>query len=66
MARIDIPDPANAEGRAKELLDTVRSKYGATPNSMAVDRSGTAWVNYSDGRLFKVSTKDAKCTKIKK
>lgn len=35
---------------------------GATPNSMAVDRSGTAWVNYSDGRLFKVSTKDAKCT----
>ena len=35
---------------------------GATPNSMAVDRSGTAWVNYSDGRLFKVSTKDANCT----
>lgn len=33
----------------------------ATPNSMAVDRSGTAWVNYSDGRLFKVSTKDASC-----
>jgi hypothetical protein len=33
----------------------------ATPNSMAVDRSGTAWVNYSDGSLFKVSTKDASC-----
>lgn len=33
----------------------------ATPNSMAVDRSGTAWVNYTDGRLFKVSTKDASC-----
>ncbi|MCA9589283.1 MAG: hypothetical protein KC657_28425 [Myxococcales bacterium] len=33
----------------------------ATPNSMAVDRSGTAWVNYSDGSLFKVSTKDARC-----
>ncbi len=31
------------------------------PNSMAVDRSGTAWVNYSDGRLFKVSTADASC-----
>jgi hypothetical protein len=29
---------------------------------MAVDRSGTAWVNYSDGRLFRVSTRDAKCT----
>ncbi len=35
---------------------------GATPNSMAIDRSGTAWVNYSDGALFKVSTKDASCT----
>lgn len=33
----------------------------ATPNSMAVDRSGSAWVNYSDGTLFKVSTKDATC-----
>ncbi len=33
----------------------------ATPNSMAVDRAGTAWVNYSDGTLFKVSTRDASC-----
>lgn len=35
---------------------------GAEPSSMAVDRSGTAWVNYVDGSLFKVSTKDASCT----
>lgn len=34
---------------------------GATPNSMAVDREGTAWVNFSDGSLFKVSTADASC-----
>lgn len=34
----------------------------STPNSMAVDRSGTAWVNFSDGELFKVSTADASCT----
>jgi hypothetical protein len=33
----------------------------ATPNSMAVDRQGTAWVNYSDGTLFKVSTSNASC-----
>ncbi len=33
----------------------------ATPNSMAVDRQGTAWVNYSDGTLFKVSTANASC-----
>lgn len=32
-----------------------------TPNSMAVDRSGTAWVNYANGQVFKVSTADAKC-----
>jgi hypothetical protein len=38
-----------------------RSAALATPNSMAVDRSGAAWVNYSDGTLFKVSTKDATC-----
>jgi hypothetical protein len=34
----------------------------ATPNSMAIDRNGIAWVNYSDGSLFKVSTGDASCT----
>lgn len=38
------------------------SAGAASPNSMAVDRQGTAWVNYSDGALFKVSTKDASCT----
>jgi hypothetical protein len=32
------------------------------PASMAIDRSGTAWVNYTDGSLFKVSTSDASCT----
>ncbi len=34
----------------------------ATPNSMAVDRSATAWVNYSDGSVFKVDTATAACT----
>ena len=28
---------------------------------MAVDRSGTAWVNYASGHLYKVSTTDASC-----
>jgi hypothetical protein len=35
----------------------------ATPFSMAVDRTGIAWVNYSDGSLFRVSTADAACEK---
>ncbi len=31
------------------------------PNSMAVDRQATAWVNYLDGTVRAVSTKDASC-----
>ena len=34
----------------------------ATPFSMSVDRSGTAWVLYSSGEVFKVSTANAACT----
>lgn len=32
-----------------------------TPFSMAVDRSGTAWVLYSDGTLYAVDVTDASC-----
>jgi hypothetical protein len=35
---------------------------GATPNSMAVDRSGGAWINYSDGSIHRASTRDASCS----
>jgi AhpD family alkylhydroperoxidase len=34
MARIHVLDAVEADGRAKELLDAVRAKFGATPNSM--------------------------------
>jgi hypothetical protein len=34
----------------------------ATPFSMAIDRKGTAWVLYNDGRLYNVSTKDGRCS----
>jgi hypothetical protein len=33
-----------------------------TPFSMAVSRTGTAYVVYTDGNLFRVSTKNASCT----
>ena len=33
------------------------------PNSMAVDRFGTAWVNYKNGNLYRVSTRNAACLK---
>jgi hypothetical protein len=42
-------------------IGTLNCPTAATPNSMAVDRQGTAWVNYDDGRLYKVSTSDASC-----
>ncbi|MCC6648898.1 MAG: hypothetical protein IT374_25450 [Polyangiaceae bacterium] len=35
--------------------------FGATPFSMAVNRKGTAFVLYSNGALFRVSTKTGKC-----
>ncbi|GAC1351439.1 MAG: hypothetical protein NVSMB1_04490 [Polyangiales bacterium] len=38
------------------------NSFGATPFSMAVDRKGVAWILYSDGHIFKVSTKDASCS----
>jgi hypothetical protein len=34
----------------------------ATPFSMAVDRSGTAWVVFSDGRIHHVDVSNAACT----
>ncbi len=33
-----------------------------TVNSMAVDRTGTAWVNFSDGKIFKVDVATLACT----
>jgi hypothetical protein len=38
---------------------------GATPFSMAVDRTGIAYVVYSDGELFRVSTANASCRATK-
>jgi hypothetical protein len=42
-------------------IGTLACPSDSSPNSMAVDRSGTAWVNYGDGSIFEVSTKDATC-----
>jgi hypothetical protein len=38
-----------------------QARHGATPNSMAVDRAGTAWLNFNDGSFFRASTRDASC-----
>jgi len=51
-----------ADSTFKKIGPLDCSAGSASPNSMAVDRTGTAWVNYDDGNLFKVSTADAHCT----
>src|SRR6185369_17337782 len=38
------------------------SDPGDTVNSMAVDRHGTAYVNYASGKIFAVDTKTLACT----
>lgn len=38
---------------------------GAAPTSMAVDRTGIAWVRYSDGTIWKVSTETMACEETK-
>jgi hypothetical protein len=35
--------------------------WGESPYSMSVDRNSNAWVLYSDGSLWQVSTEDASC-----
>jgi hypothetical protein len=55
-------DPAvGAFGPIIGTLDCPLIDSSSTPFSMAVDRSGLAYVLYQDGELFKVSTKDARC-----
>ena len=44
-----------------EFIGALSCGTAARPNSMAVDRSGIAWVNYTDGSLFKVNTRNAAC-----
>jgi hypothetical protein len=39
------------------------AQAGATPFSMGVDRTATAWVLYSSGELFSVDTTSLACTK---
>lgn len=71
VVEADVENPEN-QGKlvrfdAKELSFTEIGQLncpvtvGDTPFSMSVDRNATAWVLYSSGDLFKVSTTDASC-----
>ncbi|MEO7111167.1 MAG: hypothetical protein ABI183_12080 [Polyangiaceae bacterium] len=43
------------------LIGNIACPSSSTPFSMAVDRRGTAYVEFNDGNLFKVSTATAAC-----
>lgn len=55
-------NPAALEFARIGELDCPTDERNVSPNSMAIDRSGTAWVGYQNGELFKVDTSDASCT----
>jgi hypothetical protein len=46
---------------AFSLVGNLSCPSGGSPFSMGVSRTGTAYVVYNDGELFKVSTADASC-----
>ena len=57
-------DPAANQFKRIGLI-SCPADVGSTPFSMAVDRTGVAFVLFSDGNLFRVSTKTAACTPTK-
>lgn len=54
-------DPERPGMEAYRRVGTLDCPSASTPQSMSVDRFGQAWVFYSDGNLFRVSTADASC-----
>ncbi len=43
------------------MVGRLRCSSASSPISMGIDRKGTAWVMFTDGSLFEVSTADASC-----
>jgi len=54
-------DPEIAGTSAYTRIGALNCPSSSSPQSMSVDRFGTAYVFYSDGNLFRVSTTDASC-----
>jgi hypothetical protein len=55
-------DPTVPGLAAYQLVGTLACDSKGSPQSMAVDREGMAWVFFSSGKLYRVSTRDASCT----
>lgn len=55
-------DPRKLPGNDPfHLIGTLRCTKSSTPNSMAVDRKGVAWIGYQNGKVYRASIIDAKC-----
>jgi len=54
-------DPRKLPSDPFKLIGVMNCGAMGSPFSMSVDRSGTAWVLYTDGGVFEVSTVDASC-----
>ena len=54
-------DPPSLEVKLIGVIDCPTGN-GSTPFSMAVDRKGTAWILFNDGRIYHVDVKTAACT----
>ena len=54
-------DPRKLPNDPFKLVGVMNCSAAGSPFSMSVDRSGTAWVLYTDGSVHEVSTIDATC-----
>jgi hypothetical protein len=55
-------NPTKPGRSAYTRIGALSCPSSSSPQTMGVDRAGTAWVFYSDGRLFKVDVTTARCT----
>lgn len=58
-------DPEKKGMSAYTAIGDLECNRYSSPQSMAVDRNGIAWVFYSSGHLYWVSTSDASCNPTK-
>ncbi len=58
-------DPEQPGMSAYRAIGDLECNRYSSPQSMAVDRNGIAWVFYSSGHLYWVSTADASCNPTK-
>jgi hypothetical protein len=54
-------DPRKLPNDPFHIIGKLACDPASSPNSMAVDRKGVAWINYHSGVLHKVSIIDGKC-----